>query len=428
MNILLITASFYPTESPIAFRWQLLAREFATSGHRVLVLCAPPAGQPASSFTWQGMQIIQVGHASLPDALGLLKPQSDTPSSDTRNSGLKTLHNLFWKSIWWPDSSNIWYLKARKKAIQLLEKYPIDRFYSVALPFTSHLVGLHLKRRFPAIPWYADTEDPLSIPEATFVNNRSLYRSLNRWLEKRILKKADQHFVTTTALAQHYRELWPAVNLAIVPPIMEMKDYFPAPVTKKEDGIAYRMVYFGSLIPKVREPDKVIAFLSRFFRRQKNSQVEISFDFFGSVTEEHEAEIREATRQGIPVHHRGLLPKSEVQKMMRRYNFLINIGNNNPYQLPSKLAEYIALGKPIINFIQIPEDTSARFLTGHPYCLNLPLYDKDWEKLLAAFCVFLQEHRGRQLSAPIRSGLLGPFSPSAVAGTYLDPGHKKMKS
>ena len=42
----------------------------------------------------------------------------------------------------------------------------------------------------------------------------------------------------------------------------------------------------------------------------------------------------------------------ELILIVKKSTFLLNIGNKSTYQLPSKIFEYIATGKPIVHFYQ----------------------------------------------------------------------------
>jgi hypothetical protein len=56
---------------------------------------------------------------------------------------------------------------------------------------------------------------------------------------------------------------------------------------------------------------------------------------------------------------------------MREADILVNIGNDAPYQLPSKVVEYISMGKPILNVAKIEEDSSREFFKAYPVSLCL---------------------------------------------------------
>ncbi len=52
-----------------------------------------------------------------------------------------------------------------------------------------------------------------------------------------------------------------------------------------------------------------------------------------------------------------MVPRSEALFLMSsEYHALLIIGNANPFQLPSKVIEYISTGKPVIHFSEINDD------------------------------------------------------------------------
>ena len=56
---------------------------------------------------------------------------------------------------------------------------------------------------------------------------------------------------------------------------------------------------------------------------------------------------------------------------MRSADILVNIGNTNPYQEPSKLIEYVHAGRPIINIATISNDSSAILLEKYPAVFSI---------------------------------------------------------
>ena len=64
-------------------------------------------------------------------------------------------------------------------------------------------------------------------------------------------------------------------------------------------------------------------------------------------------------------------PKEECDKILNEANIIINIGNEIANQIPSKVFEYISLGKPIVNFFSIQNDTSKKVLKNYPLVLNI---------------------------------------------------------
>jgi hypothetical protein len=50
---------------------------------------------------------------------------------------------------------------------------------------------------------------------------------------------------------------------------------------------------------------------------------------------------------------------------------LVNIGNATVAQIPSKVVEYVAAGKPILNVVTREDDSTAEFLKRYPLALTV---------------------------------------------------------
>ena len=58
----------------------------------------------------------------------------------------------------------------------------------------------------------------------------------------------------------------------------------------------------------------------------------------------------------------NLIPRTEaIDLMINSMHILLSIGNTNIYQLPSKVIEYISLGKPVLHFAEISNDPMYKF-------------------------------------------------------------------
>lgn len=55
---------------------------------------------------------------------------------------------------------------------------------------------------------------------------------------------------------------------------------------------------------------------------------------------------------------------------MQRADILVNLANDNSNQIPSKIFEYIACRKPIINIYRNPDDIGAKYLQKYPLAFN----------------------------------------------------------
>ena len=73
--------------------------------------------------------------------------------------------------------------------------------------------------------------------------------------------------------------------------------------------------------------------------------------------------------------------------MINKMHILLSIGNKNTYQLPSKVIEYISLGKPVLHFAEISNDPMYKFehLFNNLKIINRNTQKEDLQKFLQNF-------------------------------------------
>jgi hypothetical protein len=100
----------------------------------------------------------------------------------------------------------------------------------------------------------------------------------------------------------------------------------------------------------------------------QNYSKKIELHFYGKI----KSNIKSFKAYEVLINDRiflhGVVPKKQVKTILQESDILINIGNSNPFQEPSKIIEYIYLGKPIINIYSIENDSSKKLLSN--YILN----------------------------------------------------------
>jgi glycosyltransferase involved in cell wall biosynthesis len=432
VRILIISYSYAPVINPRAFRWTALAEFWARQGHEIDVITVWSPGRERSESR-NGVTVHRVGGAVSGSLRALIKragPDTDVTaekfsisiSSINRSSagkfarGLKWLHDHTWKRIYWPDFACIWYFAATRKMKALLGRKPYDAMITVSLPFTDHLIGKGARRVQPDLAWLVDIGDPFCFLDMTPHNNRRLYRRLNERVERSVFMAADAVSVTTEKTRDHYVRLFPEakgkmhVMGPLLPAITESRarQVFPA------DGVT-RLVFVGTLYREIRNPTPVLAFFNELTRKAPDRPMELHF--FGDI---HDCEPCFAAHRellGRRVFLHGVVDRETALSAMQQATTLINIGNNTSYQLPSKVLEYAASGRPLINVVQDSSDSSVEVLRSHPACLTLFGHSQSVEQHAAAVARFIQQTRHGDYSA--RLGWLKAFETPSIAGQYM---------
>lgn len=72
------------------------------------------------------------------------------------------------------------------------------------------------------------------------------------------------------------------------------------------------------------------------------------------------------------VMHHGSVPLENAFAAMAQADVLINIGNTYSNQVPSKIFDYFAFGKPILNVEKIPDCPAKEYFDRYPLAFSLP--------------------------------------------------------
>ncbi|MBK9337750.1 MAG: glycosyltransferase [Lewinellaceae bacterium] len=404
MRLLLITAWYHPFIHPRAHRWTSIAEYWAAQGHEVHVVCARRRNCPDTAEV-NGVQVHRAGFDSLKEVAYFLSGSTTgrgRVGGAVRQPGrieriAMWLYRTFWKNIYFPDDACLWYFLARRKVRTLLAAQPFDALVSVSLPFTGHLVGMYARRCSPGVRWLADIGDPFTI-QAQPLNNAFLYAHISRRLERTVLENADAVVVTNSGAVRAYREQFGDVTarIGVVPPVWEQSK--PQPFSVRE---GLNLGYFGALYTPVRTPDAFLGLLNKTIAARPELLGLLQVHFFGEVFPEFFEKLNRAP--GVQMH--GLRARAEVQAAMRQMDVLVNIGNTTEYQLPSKVVDYLAAGKPVLHLSYTEHDPFLDFWGDTPGLLTVRVHhDRVADEDILRWLAFLEENTSCRVSQSACSG------------------------
>lgn len=373
-RLLIISFAYAPMLSARAFRWTALAEYFAARGWEVDVVSSWAPGAEASeqrngvrvhrpSWRWSERLRGELGNAGRSQS----GQRTERPVMASRL--LQFLRARVWRKLYWPDTSCFWFFPARRCAVALVRERRHDAMVSVSPTFTGMLVGRAARAARPQVRWLLDYGDPFSLQEDAPPNNTALYGALNHRVEKDVLGRSDAISVTTQATAERYAAAFPGIRarLHVIPPLLSAPGEVGPPMFA-QDGTE-RFVYVGTLYRGLREPAFLLDLFEALCARSPAPRRELHL--FGDTLAFADllAERRARLGQSLRIH--GMVPRAVAARAMRDADVLVNIGNGTRDQLPSKLVEYAAEGKPILNIARAPADSSAAFLRDYPAALTI---------------------------------------------------------
>lgn len=169
------------------------------------------------------------------------------------------------------------------------------------------------------------------------------------------------------------------------------------------------ITYVGSLDKNNRWPQLIINILN---------ECSVKFDFkfkihiWGKLWDHETKELLEKSENVI---YHGFLDNCYVQDILLKSDILLNISNRLTYDfLPSKIFQYFALEKPIINFIQNDKDCSLRYFDMYEFCFNIYSY-KSISFQIKGLTQFVNLVRNREIDSKCHSiNKFEKFTPSYI--------------
>ena len=432
MKVLIISFSYKPTVSPRAFRWSAIAEYWAKQGHYVDVVCGWKPGLLESEIL-NGVHVYRTGGQItefLKSRFGIKNPSGEISHCGQRAAAavslrheaaslVKQMHDHTWKKVYWPDHACLWYFSAIKKAGQLLAENCYESLYTVSHPFTSHLIGLNLKKQYPQLKWVVDIGDPFAFAEEMPLNNFHLYRNVNYRLEKSVFEHADRVAVTNERTSERYVEFFGfhiAEKLCVIGPLVDYS-FLDSELGLAKNYYEISLMFAGNLVNPVRKPDIFLSWVFGLLVAWNGREPKMFFDVYGDSALDLQKYLpMEKSLQGLRLH--GQVPKADAVYAMKRADILINCGNITDYQLPSKIYEYMATGKPIINFILNPKDPSLYAMKNYPSVFNVLAEANDYNTVIRF--IESQIHRPVLKNTDRWTSVLKSHSASSIADRYLE--------
>lgn len=308
---------------------------------------------------------------------------------------LKLPGKLIGRKILIPDAERLWQLSARKTAAKIVRDGKVDLIYTTSSPYSAHLMGLHLKKLFPGIPWVADFRDEWMNNPYLLDNPHCKPRMrIESSMERQVLETADCLITNTPFMLDNFinnhRELLLENKFFTIPNGFDPEDFSEASVAAP-NNIRFTITYTGALYGR-RKPDTFFAALSSLIRSGEIDKNTISVQFTGHF---HIDRLKQQVeREGLQgaVEFSSYIEHDECIKRLTGSDCLLLIeggGRGSEAFFTGKIFEYINAGRPILANIpfngaaaQVIRDTATGLVSDcddvDTTAANLLTFYKSW--------------------------------------------------
>jgi glycosyltransferase involved in cell wall biosynthesis len=248
-----------------------------------------------------------------------------------------------------PDGERLWEHFSIKKAVKIVKDEKIQLLYSTSQPFSTHLLALEIKKKYPEIPWVADFRDEWT--NNAFVkayNYNSLRIRKEKRMERSVFEMADRVVINTPFMCDNSVRDNPdlAYKFRVIPNGFDKEDF--AGITQGEPNDKFTLTYTG-LIYGNTSPETVFKALSTLLDKKTIDPAKIKICFAGRFKEGYLTQM--AKTYGV-LEILEILPymshKESIKTLMRSDALLLLLGKGTDAIYTGKLMEYINTGKPIL--------------------------------------------------------------------------------
>ena len=285
-------------------------------------------------------------------------PASAIPAVGSRSASNLRLHLGHLKRF--PDAHLGWL----PFALGAARRVSFDVAYSSSGPFTSHLVGLALKR-LTGRAWVAELRDGwYRWNRAIFPDYPAWRDRLERRLEASALRSADRVVLVTDRMAAAFRCQYadlPPEHFAVVSNGFDPAQ-FPTTGEPPPEHPGWNVVHAGALYYG-RSLASFLEAAARVAAADASFAHEFRLTLMGTLDGSARAElIQRAT--ATQVEFRGQLDHASTIEGMRSADALLLVANTTPgaeATVPGKLFEYLAMGRPVLA-VAPPDSSTADVL------------------------------------------------------------------
>ena len=182
-------------------------------------------------------------------------------------------------------------------------------------------------------------------------------------------------------------EFWSERSMALPIPAFSIKDIYECDGSKKGEFI--EAVYTGQFYEDIRRPEYLLDLFDNICKLNNRVRLHIA----GWGMEKVLNSYKQKMGRNLILH--GRLNLKDTNELLKKADILVNVGNNVPYFLPSKLLSYLKTRKPILHISSIKDDPSIGYVCRYPIQLCLAEKDLSEGPIKNTLAFILENHSRR---------------------------------
>ncbi|WP_430414637.1 glycosyltransferase [Marinobacter adhaerens] len=274
------------------------------------------------------------------------------------------IKDFIYDLCYFPDQAGPWLIPATIRGVQLVKKNSIDIVFATGSPWSGLVVG-YLISAITRKPLVVDFRDP-------WMNNpfhQSKGKLLDSWssrLERRVVESASGVSLNTDPLLSEFLDRYPdqpPEKFFVMPngfDSNEFDDIEAEPRAKDDKTI---LLCHAGFLYGVRDPDILLRAIRTANIQLKKAGTKIVFRQIGNVNLGYDLSerFRDLVNDGSLILD-ATRPYRECLSALSSADVVVNVQPGTRTQIPSKLYDYLAINKPILN-ITSPDGALGELVT-----------------------------------------------------------------
>ncbi|MES1208665.1 MAG: glycosyltransferase [Pseudomonadota bacterium] len=288
--------------------------------------------------------------------------QTSAPAAFSRSADVSRSRLV--RYLTFPDKQAGWVAPAVMRARQLLRARRADALLTISPPHSTHLAGLALHRLFPDVPWIAQLHDPW-VPFDDPPPDWALARGAG-YLERQVFSAASEVLLATDEARSRYLVRYPELpprKLGVLVNGYDPVDFPPATAPEAGQTAAgarpLRFVHLGTIYG-ARDPRPFLSGLASLISTGALDRRAVQVQLIGDC--EPLAAVNAAVAAGGlegVVTITGPIDHAQALARMVAADVLLLLAQEQPYQIPAKLYEYLHAHRFVLAFT---DGASARVI------------------------------------------------------------------
>jgi len=364
-KVLMIAHSFPPAGGPGVQRTSKFVKYLRSYGWEPVILTRDMVNMPLKDES-----LVK----DIPKDISVIRSRAWDLNSTTGIAGL--IGKFISRKIMIPDSERLWELFSRKTAEDVIKSHNIRLIYTTSLPYSSHIMAMHLKKKYPDIPWVADFRDEWTNNPYILDNpHNPLRMNIERRMEHKVLQLADYLITNTPIMLKNFIKNNPNMKLEdkffVIPNGYDHEDFkhlvheqgnsssdskmmsnttSPCHTTHSNK---FTITYTGSFYGR-RKPDIFFQALGQLVNEGKVDKDKIYIKLIGNFKQEQVKQLTDLHNLNGVVEVFSYMAHDECIQNMTSSDCLLLIEGAGPGAeafYTGKVFEYMISGRPILAVI-----------------------------------------------------------------------------